>query len=92
MAKFEKGNKLGAKSKPGKHAKTKQWEALGDAIVGKHSEAFNSIMEGYLEEGENKKFLDAYLQVLNYFKPKYSSTTIDSDSGINIKVNIPGSE
>ena len=50
---FKKGNKLGKDTKPGKHAKTLQWEALGESIVGQHAEAFNGILNGYLEKDDN---------------------------------------
>ena len=98
MAKFEKGNKEGAKSKPGKHAKTLQWEALGDSIVGQHAESFNDILNGYLDKDDNggikdlKKFLDAYLQVINYFKPKYQSTNINIEEGFVFNVKVPGED
>ena len=94
----ESAKRAGKKGKPGKHIKTKQWEALGDAIVGLHAERFNEILNGYLEPNEDgivddkqkDKFISAYLNVLNYFKPKHQSTTIDSNEGINIKVKVPG--
>ena len=83
---FEPGNQL-AKLK-GKHKKTLEWEALGDAIVGKHADSFNKILEDYLkpdpetgeptEAGKNK-FTQNYLNVLNYFRPKHQSTVIEAD-------------
>lgn len=73
---FTKGNEL-AKLK-GKHKKTKQWEALGEAIVGEHADAFNRILKEQLEEDPDK-FTQNYLNVLNYFRPKHQSTVIEAD-------------
>lgn len=68
-----KGNQY-AKNK-GKHEKTKQWEALGESIVTIHAERFNQI----LSSCDDEKFIDKFLQVLEYFKPKLART----DSKVN---------
>lgn len=81
---FEKGNQLGKIG--GKHEKTRQWEELGEAIRTKHSDRFNTILAGL----EDDKFLDRYLQVLEYFKPKLARTEVKQEG--EIVVNIPISE
>jgi len=58
----------------GKHAKTKQWEALGEAITTTHAERFNRI----LDKADDKEFVGLFLQVLNYFKPKISHNVNES--------------
>ena len=88
---FEKGNNLGKDTKPSKHAKTKQWEALGEAITGEHADKFNEILNDYAKK-HPEKFLTAYLQVLNYFKPKYQSTNLNIEEGFIFNVKIPGEE
>jgi len=67
-------SKAGSKSKPGKHAKTRQWEELGEAITTTHADRFNEI----LKETDNKEFAGLFLQVLNYFKPKISHNVNES--------------
>jgi hypothetical protein len=65
---FQKGNKLGKLK--GQHSKTQEWEELGDAIKTRHSNRFNEILDTLPDE----KFIDKYLQVLEYFKPKLART------------------
>ena len=65
---FQKGNTEA--SKKGTHNKTKEWEELGDAIKTRHSNRFNEILDTLPDE----KFVDKYLQVLEYFKPKLART------------------
>ena len=49
--------------------RTKQWNQLADAITSTHTERFNQC----LSQLEDKDFMRAYLEVLNYFKPKLSA-------------------
>jgi len=65
---FEKGNPGKPKGAIGK--KTKQWEALGEAIVGKQAERFTKVLADLNDE----KFIPAYMQVLEYFQPKLQRT------------------
>ena len=64
----EKAAEAGRKStrKGVKNEKTKQWEALGDAIINQHAERFNKV----LEELDPKDFVTAYTSILQYFQPK----------------------
>jgi hypothetical protein len=75
---FAKGNKEAEKK--GKHEKTKQWEALGEAIRTKHSDRFNAI----LESSDDDTFMKGYMWVLEFFKPKLGRTDIKMDAEINI--------
>lgn len=77
---FEKGNTL-AKNK-GKHEKTKQWEALGEAIVTTHAGRFNSI----LSECDDEQFAKHFTAILEYFKPKQARTEVTGE--IDSKVTI----
>lgn len=79
---FEKGNKEA--SKKGKHQKTKQWEELAESIVTTHTARFNDI----LTDCEDKVFLEQYLKILEYFKPKLNRSEItgENNGAITIKV------
>ena len=88
---FEKGNKEHLKGERGKGVKSLQWEALGDAITGEHADKFNEILNEYATKNP-EKFLTAYLQVLNYFKPKYQSTNLNIEEGFVFNVKVPGEE
>jgi len=70
---FTKGNKYG--SKKGRHRKTKEWEALGDSIITKHAERFNSI----LDEADDDTFARLFIDTLEYFKPKLQRTELKAD-------------
>ena len=76
MAKFEKGNP--GKQKGTTSMKTRQWEALGEAITSKHTDRFNRI----LDTAEDDKFVGLYLQTLEYFKPKLGRTEHTGKDGV----------
>ncbi len=59
--KGEGGRPVGTKNKA-----TEAWHALKDDIINVHTERFNRI----LSELPPDKFVNTYLQVLEYFKPK----------------------
>lgn len=59
--KGEGGRPVGTKNKA-----TEAWHALKDDIINVHTERFNRI----LAELPPDKFVNTYLQVLEYFKPK----------------------
>lgn len=46
--------------------KRKQWEVLHEHISGVHTERFNRAMK----QLPDKEFIDAYLRILEYFKPR----------------------
>jgi len=76
-----KGNTY-AKNK-GKHEKTLQWEALGESIVTRHAERFNTI----LDTAEDEKFMDKFLQVLEYFKPKLARSEVKHEGDLSVTIN-----
>jgi uncharacterized protein YbgA (DUF1722 family) len=65
------GRPQGAKSE-----KTKQWDALGDAIINRHAERFNKALDN-LPDAE---FINAYTKILSYFKPKLANTHIQAEN------------
>jgi hypothetical protein len=72
----EIAKKAGAKSKPGKHERTKQWEALHEKIVG---ECTDKVMD-YLDSLPPAEMFKAYLNLLEYFKPKLQRSDVDITS------------
>lgn len=64
----EEAKIAGQKSKRGVSAKTKQWEMLGDEITGNLTDRINL----YLNSLNGKELFDAYCNLLEYFKPKFS--------------------
>lgn len=76
--------KAGSKSKPGKHAKTKQWEALGEMITGELTDDVLRYVKGL--KGEEK--FNAYLKLLEYFKPKLSRSEVKAEiDNVSEKIN-----
>lgn len=55
------GKPVGTKS-----TKLKQWEALHESIAGTHTERFNRVLATL----DDEKFMDNYLRILEYFKPR----------------------
>lgn len=64
---FQKGRaKTGGMKQGQKIEKTLAWERLGDLITGKLTE---DVMD-YVEKLSGEQKLEAYLKLLDYFKPK----------------------
>jgi hypothetical protein len=55
------GKPVGTKSTKGK-----QWEVLHESIAGTHTERFNKVLATL----DDKEFMDNYLRILEYFKPR----------------------
>lgn len=62
------GRPKGTKSK-----KSRQWAQLGDAIVGRHTERFNNLLDQLSDED----FSEMYLKILEYFQPKIQRTEVE---------------
>lgn len=74
-----KGNKYSTgRPKGTKNAKTEQWEELGHALITKHSERANRVLNNL----DDDKFLDAYGKLLEYFKPKQSRQEVKQDGSV----------
>lgn len=68
---FEKGRQKTGGRQPGSpNQRTKEWEALGNAIATKHTERFNKILEGCNDD----KFMQHFKDVLDYFQPRLART------------------
>lgn len=81
-----KGKKTGGRVKGTVNEKTKQWEALGEAIATTHAERFNQI----LETAEDENFQRYFTMILEYFKPKQARTEVTGE--IDSKVTITFSD
>jgi hypothetical protein len=73
------GKPVGAKSE-----KIKQWEELGEALLTRHSERANKILETMPDD----KFLDNYGKLLEYFKPKQARTEVKQEGVQQVEVII----
>ena len=86
MGKFEKGHKKieGAGMQKGqKTVKVQQWEALGELI---QNELTGEVMT-YVKSLPKPEMFDAYLKLLEYFKPKLSRSEIKADvEGLTNKI------
>ena len=89
--------KKGSQGRPvgTKNTKTKQWEALSESVIGKHSEEFNNYMNDLWtgSQSDKHKAADLFLQVLKYFKPKMSNiqATIDDTERVTRLVFVDAS-
>lgn len=63
-----------------KNEKTVQWEALGNALLTKHSARANQI----LNDCDDETFMDNYGKLLEYFKPKQARSEIKVDGEMNV--------
>jgi hypothetical protein len=73
---FEKGKqKTGGKVKGSKNVKTVEWEQLGDFLTDKGAKRAMKV----LDELDDESYLDQYGKLLNYFKPKMQSSTLDAN-------------
>lgn len=80
-----KGNKFSTGRPAGtKNEKTLQWEALGEALLTKHSERANQILASL----DDDKFLDHYGKLLEYFKPKQARTEVKQEGTQQLEVII----
>ena len=75
----ESGRPVGAKSK-----KTLEWEALGEAILTRHSERANQVLAAM----DDEKFLDHYGKLLEYFKPKQARTEVKQEGTAEVTIRV----
>ncbi len=76
--KFAEGNK--GKPRGAKSMRLKQWDALGESIIGQQAEEFNTYLNELWESdiATNKMAAaELYLKTLEYFKPKLSRSDVN---------------
>ena len=77
---FEKGNPGGPGRKKGsKNKKTQDWEKLGNHITGEWAERIIEYGNKLIAEDRMEEFFAIYEKMINYFKPKMASTTIQAE-------------
>lgn len=80
--KFTEGNP--GKPQGAKSEKTKQWELLSEKITDKYTKRVYDYLDSI---EDNKEFFNAYLSLIEYFKPKLNRTDLKTDnSEINVNV------
>lgn len=77
-----KGKKTGGKVKGSKNTKTIQWEALGYELTTGNAERAMNIMKS----ADDELFMDYYIKLLEYFKPKQARTEVKQDGPIETTV------
>ena len=84
---FQKGNTLASKgNKKASILKKQQWATMQGMLVGPSTANVAKYMQDLWKEGNRSEYVSIYLQLLNYFKPKLGSQTIQSQSEIIVKV------
>jgi hypothetical protein len=81
--KFAKGNPgkpVGAKSE-----RVKMWESLGQYVV---NEGAQRAME-VLAQMDDDQFLEQYMKMLEYFKPKQARVTHAGDAEAPVQIIVP---
>ena len=67
-----------------KNVRTQEWEMIKDAFLTKHTERANRVLASL----EDDKFLDAYLKLLEYFKPKLQRSEVTNSEATKIDINV----
>ena len=60
--------------------RTKQWEELGKALLERHSERANQVLDNL----EDDKFIDQYAKLLEYFKPKLARSEVKQENAPSV--------
>lgn len=80
---FEKGNP--GKPKGAISERVKMWEALGQYVV---NEGAQRAME-VLAQMDDEQFIEQYMKMLEYFKPKQARVTHAGDKEEPVQIVIP---
>jgi transcriptional regulator of nitric oxide reductase len=67
-----------------KNVRVLEWERIKDAFLTVHTERANRILATL----EDEKFLDAYLKMLEYFKPKLARSEVTNTDNTQIQINV----
>jgi len=77
-----KGKKTGGKVVGSKNTKTLQWEALGHELTSGNAERAMKIMKS----ADDELFMDYYIKLLEYFKPKQARTEVKQEGVIETNI------
>jgi len=67
-----------------KNVRVQEWESIKDAFLTIHTERANRVLSSL----EDEKFLDAYLKMLEYFKPKLARSEVTNTENAQIQINV----
>ena len=85
---FQKGHKLSTgRPKGSKDIKTAQWENIGNYLVEEGSAKYLEHLKK-LAASDPEKYTDAYLKILEYFKPKRAREDGKGNADIGTNINI----
>lgn len=84
MIEKKKGNNPGGRPKGSKNLRTMEWEHIKDQFLTVHTERANRVLAAM----EDDKFLDAYLKLLEYFKPKLARSEVTNTDSSQIQINV----
>lgn len=77
---FEQGNQLGKGRPPGAtNKKTEAWNKLGMQITGEWADKIIEHGNQLIKDKKMDEFFIVYERMLNYFKPKQATTTIQAE-------------
>lgn len=81
-----KGNTNNPSGRPvgTKNKRTKEWEALGESILSEHTAKFNEILRDRAEN-DSDTFIELYLKIIEYFRPKMARIENTHDTADNVK-------
>ncbi len=70
--------------KGSKNRRTNEWEALGESIMTTHADRLNEVLSSL----DDEEFVRSYAMILQYFKPKLASQTIDGNLDTEVVITI----
>lgn len=78
---FEKGKSGNPQGREAgsKNKRTEEWEDFGRLLLTKNAARASRV----LDDTEDEKFIDLYIRLLEFFKPKMNRTTIEDNEGKN---------
>lgn len=77
-------NNPNGRPKGSKNVRTLEWEEIKEAFITTHTARANRILTTL----EDEKFMDSYLKLLEYFKPKLARTEVSNHDNSTINVNV----
>lgn len=77
-------NNPNGRPKGSRNVRTLEWEEIKEAFITTHTARANRILSTL----EDEKFMDSYLKLLEYFKPKLARTEVSNHDNSTISVNV----
>lgn len=77
-------NNPGGRPRGSKNVRTLEWEQIKEAFITTHTARANRILATL----DDEKFIDSYLKLLEYFKPKLARTEVTNNDNSTINVSV----